>query len=397
MISNYLKEKVSQGSWIRKLFDEGIRLKQIYGADNVFDFSLGNPVVDPPQELHDVLLQILQESKAGIHQYIPNQGLPETRAKVAEFLKERFKKSFSAANVVMTVGAGGGMNVVLKSILNPGEEVILLRPYFVEYDYYVENNGGKVVYSELDPEFQLDVANIEAAITPKTKAIILNSPHNPTGTVLTQESVDALGELLARKGQDGQHIYLLYDDPYGQLVYDVEPPNPCAAYEKTVIVSSFSKDLGIAGERLGYIGIPDEMEGASVLTPAFVFSNRILGFVNAPALMQRAIARMDSLIVEPAEYRKRRDAMVSVLREAGFDFIQPEGSIFVFPKSPIEDDVAFCQFAAQEHRILIVPGSGFGRKGYFRLSFSVSLEQIERSREPFKALYADVQAGKIQV
>jgi len=387
MISDYLQRKVEQGSWIRKLFEEGIKLKKQYGEHEVFDFSLGNPIVDPPQELHDILVDILKTPAPGLHRYIENQGLPETREKVAGFLTERFGKTFTASTVVMTVGAGGGMNVVMKSILNPGDEVILLTPYFVEYDYYVENHGGKAVHCELDEVFQIDAEKVEACLTPKTKAIILNSPHNPTGTVLTQASVDALGALLAKKEAEyGHAIYLCYDDPYGQLVYDVVPPNPCKSYSHTIVVSSFSKDLGIAGERLGYIGLPAEMELADTLTKAFVFSNRILGFVNAPSFMQRAIARMESLIVEPTEYRKRRDAMAEILREAGFSFVSPDGGIFIFPKTPIEDDVEFCRIAAEKHRILIVPGSGFGRKGYFRLSYSVPFEQIERSRDRFKAL-----------
>lgn len=389
MISDYLQEKVEQGSWIRKLFEEGIKLKKQYGEDEVFDFSLGNPIVDPPQQLHDILIDILKGPTEGLHRYIENQGLPETREKVAQFLTERFGKPFRAASVVMTVGAGGGMNVVMKSILNPQDEVILLTPYFVEYDYYVENHGGKVVHCELDEVFQIDVEKVAASITPKTKAIILNSPHNPTGTVLTQDSVDALGALLAQKEAEyGHAIYLAYDDPYGQLVYDVVPPNPCESYGNTIIVSSFSKDLGLAGERIGYIGLPTDMPLWETLIKAFVFSNRILGFVNAPAFMQRAIARMESLAVEPAEYRKRRDAMAAILKEAGFSFVSPDGGIFIFPQTPIEDDVKFCQIAAEQFRILIVPGSGFGRKGYFRLSYSVPFEQIERSRDRFKALFA---------
>lgn len=386
-ISSKITLELSKGSWIRKLFDEGARLKGIYGEENVYDFSLGNPIVEPPAAFLKALEEVVTDEVRGKHRYIPNQGLEQARGKVADFLNQRFQTKMNAQSVVMTVGAGGALNMVLKTILDSEEEVIVLRPYFVEYDFYVKNHGGTIVHGELAEDFSLDLAEIEQKLSARTKAIIINTPHNPTGTIISQEQLNALGAIL-KKAEElyGSSIYLLYDSPYDQLTFGIKPPNPFEAYHRTVLVSSFSKDLGIAGERLGYIGIEPTIQDASLLTSAFVFCNRTLGFVNAPVLMQRAISRMDSLSVPQEEYRVRRDLMVEVLNEAGFEFQPPEGGFFIFPKAPIEDDIEFCLRAAEEFRVLIVPGSGFGRAGYFRLTYSVSIEQIERSRDVFKQL-----------
>lgn len=386
-LSKRIVANLENSSWIRKLFDEGNRLKKEFGEDQVFDFSLGNPVVEPPKSFTEALRE---EVKKGGHGYIPNQGLVEAREKVAEFISSRFSGNFSSKHVVMTVGAGGALNVALRSILNEGEEVIVLAPYFAEYKAYIENNGGKVVSCPLTEKFEIDIEAVKKAITPKTKGLILNTPHNPTGTALTQENVNELGELLKScEKENSQSIYVLFDEPYSQLIYDEELADPFKAYHNIILASSFSKDLGIAGERLGYLVLDNDTPDVDLLTAAFVYCNRTLGFVNAPVLMQRAIASMDNLKVDASEYKKRRDLIVDILQEAGFDFMMPKGGFFVFPKSPIEDEVAFCQHAAEKYKILVVPSSGFGVKGYFRLSFSVSLDQIERSREAFIALYKD--------
>ncbi|MBY8912659.1 pyridoxal phosphate-dependent aminotransferase [Bacillus sp. YC2] len=386
-LSKEVTENLQKGSWIRRLFDEGARLKKEYGADKVFDFSIGNPVTEPPEAFKKALRET---AEAGRHGYIQNQGLPEAREKVARFLSKRFEADISSKHVVMTVGAGGALNVALKSILNPDEEVILLAPYFAEYKAYVENYRGKPVICPLTDTFEIDIEAVRKAITPQTKGLILNTPHNPTGTVLTQNNINELGSLLKEaEEKHGKSIYILFDEPYSQLIYGEEQANPFQAYHRVILVSSFSKDLGIAGERLGYIGLDGQMPERDLLTDAFVYCNRTLGFVNAPVMMQRTVAEMDDLTIDAAPYRKRRDLIVDILAEAGFDFEMPTGGFFVFPKSPIEDEVEFCMHAAQKYKLLIVPGSGFGRSGYFRLSFSVSLEQIKNSREIFAALYQD--------
>ncbi|WP_068773528.1 pyridoxal phosphate-dependent aminotransferase [Paenibacillus sp. FJAT-26967] len=386
-ISAKLADQLEKGSWIRKLFDEGKRLTEIYGADEVFDFSLGNPIVEPPAAFRQALQDTITDEQLGKHQYIPNQGLPAARQKVAEYLNSRYGGKIVQEHVVMTVGAGGGLNVVCKSLLNPGDEVILLTPYFVEYDYYADNHGGIPVHVALTDDFSIDTKRVAEAITARTRAIIVNTPGNPTGKLLSQQNLNELGDVLkAAEKKHGSLLYLLYDDPYSQLVYDAVPPNPFEAYPRTILISSFSKDLGIAGERLGYVAVDSSAENAALLAQAFVFSNRTLGFVNAPVLMQRALARMESLTVEQNEYRKRRDLMVAVLQEAGYEFDVPQGGFFIFPKTPIADDVEFCLKAVQDHRLLIVPGSGFGRGGHFRLSYSVPIRQIERSGPVFKAV-----------
>ncbi|WP_407702130.1 pyridoxal phosphate-dependent aminotransferase [Tumebacillus lacus] len=384
-LSSKITEAMERGSWVRKMFEDGKKLKDEYGVENVFDFSLGNPIVDPPAAFQAALKEVVDEPVAGKHGYIPNQGLPAARAKVAEYLSGRYAAEFALERIVMTVGAGGGLNVVFKSILDPGDEVVLLTPFFMEYISYVENHLGAPVMVPLADDFSLDLGAIEQALTAKTRAILINTPNNPTGTLLSQDDLDGLGRVLrAAEEKYGTSIYLVYDDPYGQLLYDAPLPDPFKAYGRTVFASSFSKDLGIAGERLGYLALDTNVEDGDLLTATFVFANRTLGFVNAPNLMQRVIAKLDTLEVELPEYRMRRDLMVEILREAGYDFVTPQGGFFIFPKSPIPDDVAFVAQVAKEHKLLLVPGTGFARPGYFRLSYSVPVEQIERSRELFK-------------
>lgn len=385
LISKAIEANLEQGSWIRDLFEKGNELRKIHGADKVYDFSLGNPIVEPPKEFRENLKVLAQSTEANLHGYISNQGLPEAREKVGQFLQSLYNRSFSPNSIIMTVGAGGALNVALNSIANPGDEVIVLVPYFVEYKYYIENVQAKPVFSKLNEDFQIDIDNLASCITEKTKAIIVNTPHNPTGTILSNESIKALGKLLKEKEEQyNTSIYLIYDAPYTQLTYDGEQnDSPFDVYHRVVYASSFSKDLGLAGERIGYIAIDDQIEGHDLLMAAFVFSNRTLGFVNAPAYMQRVLAMTDDLVTEQQQYKERRDLVVDVLKEAKFDFITPQGGFFVFPKSPIADDVAFCQFAAEHYNILVVPGTGFGCPGHFRMSFSVEMDVLERSREAF--------------
>lgn len=382
-----MRENLHKGSWIRKLFDEGARLKKELGEEQVFDFSIGNPITKPPKTFTKALLE---EAASGNHGYVETQGLPETRLRVAQFLTSRYATEFNPDHIIMTVGAGGALNIVLKSILNCGEEVILLAPYFAEYESYIKNYGGKVVRCLLTSQFKIDIEAVSKAITPKTKAIIINTPHNPTGTILSQKNLNDVGALLKQEGERiGKPIYMIFDEPYSQLIYDAMQANPFLSYPYVVLVSSFSKDLGIAGERLGYIGLNKNIPGANLLTSAFVYSNRTLGFVNAPVLMQRAIAKMTDFTMDINAYKDRRNLIVDVLEEAGFEFAMPRGGFFVFPKAPISDDIKFCIHAAQKYNLLLVPSSGFGLSGYFRVSFSVPIEQIKKSREVLTSLNKD--------
>ena len=388
LIASGIEASLQSGSWIRDLFEKGNELRRIHGDDKVYDFSLGNPIVEPPVEFKENVKKLANSTEANLHGYISNQGLMGARAKVAELLKSLYHQSFEAQSVIMTVGAGGALNVALKSIVNAGEEVIILVPYFVEYKSYIENVNGIPVFCKLNQDFQIDLDQLESVITEKTKAIIVNTPHNPTGVILTKESLQGLGALLEEKEkQYNSTIYMIYDAPYTQLVYDnAINESPFAAYHRVIYASSFSKDLGIAGERIGYLALDGKVEGHDLLIAAFTYANRTLGFVNAPAFMQRVLANTDSLVSDCEGYTVRRNLIVDILKDAKFDFITPKGGFFVFPKSPIEDDVAFCRFAAENYNILLVPGTGFGCPGYFRMSFSVNIETLERSREPFKQL-----------
>ncbi|WP_100372906.1 pyridoxal phosphate-dependent aminotransferase [Bacillus sp. FJAT-45037] len=391
MISAEIKQNLTQSSWIRKMFEEGQRLKDIHGPENVYDFSLGNPVIDPPEEYFEALRNYANNPLPGGHSYIPNQGLVEARKKVASHLSGRYGEiGVSEQTVIMTSGAAGALNVALRSILNEDDEVIIFTPFFVEYKFYVNNAKGKAVYCPLAADFTIDLDILSKSITSRTKAVILNNPHNPTGQLLPQENLEAFNRVLREKEEElGATIHVLYDDPYSQLIYDGDVPNPFAAIERLFYVSSFSKDLGLAGERLGYLAMDGRMDGASEYMAAFVFANRTLGFGNASVTVQRMISQLPTLTQEQSGYKQRRDAMVDVLTEAGFEFVEPKGGFFIFPKSPIADDTAFCQLAAEKFNILLVPGAGFGREGHFRLSYSVSLDQIERSKEAFKDLYQE--------
>ncbi|WP_017727611.1 pyridoxal phosphate-dependent aminotransferase [Halalkalibacterium ligniniphilum] len=386
MIAKEIEQNLTQSSWIRKMFEEGQRLKGIYGAENVYDFSLGNPIIDPPEKYFEALRNYANNPIQGGHSYIPNQGLVETRQKVAQHLTNRYgDMGVSEKTVIMTSGAAGALNVALKSIINPGDEVVIFTPYFVEYKFYVGNANGEAVYCPLAQDFSFDLELLETKLSSKTKAIIVNNPHNPTGQLLPQEDLIAFNQLLRQKEEElGTSIHVLYDDPYSQLIYDGDVPNPFTAIDKLFYVSSFSKDLGLAGERLGYLAISEQLPHAASYMAAFIFANRTLGFGNAGVTVQRMISQLDTLTQEQREYKMRRDAMVEVLQEAGFDFVFPKGGFFIFPKSLIDDDTEFCKIVAEKFHLLLVPGTGFGRSGHFRLSYSVPLEQIKQSANVFK-------------
>lgn len=379
---------ISRSSWIRKMFEEGEILRREFGADNVYDFTLGNPDVEPPEAFYRELLALAQHPLPGMHSYMNNAGYTETRAAVAAKLAKDSGLPVTFEHVVMTCGAGGALNVVLKTILNPGDEVIVLAPYFVEYTSYIDNHGGVPVPVWTDRDtFQLDVDAIERALTPKTRAIIVCSPNNPTGVIYPAESLRKLGDLLEKTQQKtSRHIYVISDEPYARITYDGKHvPNIFPLIENAVIVTSHSKDLALPGERIGYLAINPRMPTAMQFMGGAIYCNRVLGFVNAPALMQRLVANLQDESVDIEPYRSKRDLLLRELTSMGFKVVKPDGAFYLFPASPLADDVAFIKLA-QQHRILLVPGSGFGAPGFFRIAYCVDMGMIERSLPAWRAL-----------
>jgi aspartate aminotransferase len=381
-------QDMTSGSWIRQMFEEGIKLKRKVGEDNVFDFSLGNPSFDPPPALQKKLEELVRDP--GKHGYMQNAGFLDVRLRIAEHLSNRHRVAapLTANHIVMTSGAGGALNVIFETILNPGDEVIVPKPFFVEYQYYVHRHQGKLVLVPTREDFQLDLEKMEQAVTPQTKAILINSPNNPSGAVYSEESLRALAALIDKKEKEyGRDIILVTDEPYAGLVYDgaVVPPT-LQIFPHSILATSNSKDLGLAGERIGFLAISPLNGNPGALFDGLVFCNRILGFINAPALMQRLVAEAQGEVVGLAEYQARRDLLYGALTAMGYSVVKPQGTFYLFPKSPIPDDVSFAR-AAQDHYLLVVPGTGFGAPGHFRLSYSsISQEQIRRSLPAFRAL-----------
>ncbi|MBN1773487.1 MAG: pyridoxal phosphate-dependent aminotransferase [Deltaproteobacteria bacterium] len=376
-ISTKVADAMSRASWIRKMFEEGERLRAT-GQGPVYDFSIGNPDREPPEALHDRLRELVGHPRPGMHRYMPNVGFPSTRDAVARRLQEEFKLPFTREQIVMVTGAGGGLNVVLKALLDPGDEVIVLSPYFVEYLFYVDNHGGTVVKVPTGPEFDIDVEAVTKALTKRTKALVVNTPNNPTGVIYPPATLTRLAEALQAKAKEfGTTIYVISDEPYRRLIYDIDHcPSPLEYYPNTVLVMSHSKDLGLAGERIGYVAVHPQAAGAERLFAAMAFSVRTLGFVNAPALMQLAVETLQNTVIDLAVYRGRRDRIWDALIKAGYEVVRPVGAFYFFPKAPGGDDVSFSRALAQR-RVLVVPGSGFGTPGYFRLSFTVPDEHID--------------------
>ena len=378
---------MQKGSWIRQMFEEGARLKALHGAENVFDFSLGNPILEPPQEVHIELLNLINNPQSGMHRYMPNAGFPETCEYVAGIMRHETGYPFESEDVVMCVGAGGGLNVVFKALLEPGDEVLTLAPYFVEYGAYARNHGGLLTTASTTSEFQPDLNSIEEKLNEKTKIVLINSPNNPTGAVYSQQTLDALGQLLLDKEKEfGHPVYLVSDDIYRYLVFDgLTNCNAFLSYPNSILVNSHSKDLGLPGERIGYIAVHPEVSERQELREALVLCNRILGFVNAPAMMQKILPLLGNARVDVSVYQKLRDKFLSMLKELGFEAVKPQGAFYVFPKSPDPDDVAFVKKAQQEN-ILLVPGSGFGGPGHFRISLCCDPDTIDNSRPGFERL-----------
>lgn len=391
MISEKMRPLVENNSVIRVMFEEGKRLAAIYGAENVYDFSLGNPNVPAPDEVKESILEILEEEESAfVHGYMSNAGYEDVRETIADSLNARFGTSFGVNNILMTVGAASGLNVILKTVLEPGDEVIVFAPYFVEYGNYVRNyDGTLVVISPNTEDFQPNLEELKEKITLRTRAVIINTPNNPTGVVYSAQTLERLAEILRQKKEEfGTEILLISDEPYRELAYDgAEVPYVTRYYEDTVICYSYSKSLSLPGERIGYLVIPDELQDSSEVFTAATIANRVLGSVNAPSLMQRLIKRCieKGAHVNLAAYDRNRNRLYEGLKDWGFSCIRPEGAFYLFVKSPIPDEQEFCRQAAK-YRLLLVPGTSFACPGYVRIAYCVSYEQIERSMPAFGKL-----------
>lgn len=392
MIAEKMIPFVQNNSAIRTMFEEGNRLKKQYGADKVYDFSLGNPSIPAPDCVREAIVDLANnEDPVILHGYMNNAGFEDVRETIAQSLNRRFGTDFSAKNLIMTVGAASGLNVILKTVLNPGEEVIVFAPYFLEYGAYVKNYDGKLVEISPDTEtFQPDLEELERKITANTRAVIVNSPHNPTGVIYSEDTIKALAAILEKKQKEyGSVIYLISDEPYRELAYDgAEVPYLTKYYKNTVVGYSYSKSLSLPGERIGYLVIPDDLEDSETVIAAAGIANRILGSVNAPSLMQKVIARCVDAEVDVAAYDKNRLALYNGLTACGFQCIKPQGAFYLFVKSPVADEKEFCE-AGKKYNILMVPGSSFACPGYVRLAYCVSYETIINSLPEFKKLAAE--------
>jgi aspartate aminotransferase len=388
-VAKKMLQFMENASWIRKMFEEGARLRKIHGEENVFDFSLGNPNVPPPELVKARLLKLVEQDIPGKHAYMPNAGLPETRAAVSAYLSKEQGVTLGADHVVATCGAAGALNIVLKALLDPGDELLVPAPYFVEYGFYADNHGGVLKTVPTNDDFTLNLDMIEHAISERTKIVLINSPNNPTGQIYSEPALRELGSILDRKSLHyGQAIYLVSDEPYRKIVYDnCKVPSIFQHYSNSLIATSYSKDLSIPGERIGFVAVHPEADQLKELMGAMALANRILGFVNAPGLMQRLVVSLQGICVDVEEYRRKRDRMISGLKGVGYDLVTPAGAFYLFPRSPLTDDVEFVRLL-QEENILVVPGRGFGGPGHFRIAYCVDDLVIERALPGFERAIA---------
>lgn len=370
------------------MFEEGAKLKAELGAQNVFDFTLGNPSMDPPPAVTQGLIELATERAPGIHGYMPNAGLAPVRGKIAEYLKAVIGLEFTLNHIIMTVGAAGGLNVAIKSLCDPGDEIIITAPYFAEYLFYAGNHQAVCRIVETDDNFNLDLAKIQSAICPGTRIVLLNSPNNPAGVIYPEETLNKLGEILSRKSAEhGRPIYLLMDEPYKKLTYDgIKAPDIFNCHSHTITVTSHSKDLSLPGERIGYLAISPSIDDAAELADAMTLANRILGFVNAPALFQRLVANLQAERVDMSVYEENRKTLVDGLKNIGYEVEPPGGGFYLFPKTPADDDLEFIA-ELKKRNILVVPGAGFGRSGHFRIAFCRDNQTCVNALPGFKEVY----------
>ena len=383
-VAEGIRRDLEGASWIRRMFEAGAELRRTRGAENVFDLSLGNPVMEPPEEFKAELRRLAADPAPGAHRYMPNAGYPETRAAVANALAAETGLPYEAAHVVMTVGAAGALNCALRALCDPGDEVLVLTPYFVEYLFYPRNHGAAPVLVACDDAFMPDLDDLAAKITPRTKALLLNSPNNPSGAVYSEAVVRAVAEVLAREGaRHGTEVAIVSDEPYRHIVFDgIDAPYPQAHYPHVITATSHSKDLALPGERIGFAAVSPLMPDAALAEDALIFANRVLGFVNAPALMQRAAAVLQGVAVDIGGYQRKRDMVYEGLTGAGYELVKPQGAFYAFPKSPVPDEMRLVD-ALMERGVLVVPGRGFGMPGYFRVSFCMEESVLEGAMPAF--------------
>lgn len=380
------KEKVINSSWIRKMFEEGENLAKIHGEENVFNFSLGNPYKEPPKKIKESVSKFMEEE--GLHKYMTNAGFVDVREKIAQHLNKESLTKIQGRNIIMTSGAAGGLNIILKSLLNKDEEIIVFAPYFVEYAFYAENHRGKIkVVDTSHNNFIPRAEDLKSALNEKTKAVIINSPNNPSGALYPKETIEELAEILINWEKESERkVFLISDEPYTEIVYDKHKvPKIMDCYPNTIVTTSFSKSLGLAGQRIGYVIISPNIEDSELLTDIMVFCNRTLGFVSASALWQKVAGDCINEKVDISDYQEKRDILFEHLSSLGFEIRKPEGTFYLFPKSPLENDVEFAKLA-MKYNILIVPGSGFGSPGYFRISYCVPTEMVKRSLDAWTKL-----------
>lgn len=383
MVSEKIRHMMDSSSFIRKMFETGAKLKQEFGEENVYDFSLGNPAMDPPEKFTKILLE--KASDHHMHRYMPNAGYLNVREKVAEYISSEQKTLIKANSIVMTSGAGGALNTILKTIINPGDKIIASIPCFMEYKFYCDNHGGELDLVKSQYDFNLDIEAIEAAITKKTTAVIINSPNNPSGRIYPIDTIKSLALILTIKSKEiGRTIYLISDEPYRKIIYDnMTVPSVLDAYKNSIVCTSYSKDLSIPGERIGWLAVNPEAEDYTNLINGIILCNRILGYVNAPALMQRTIAELQGVSVDINLYKKKRDLLAKKLAEFGYRFRIPEGTFYFFVEAPGGDDMKIVDILKDE-RILVVPGRGFSLPGYFRIAYCVNDSVIKGSLAGFK-------------
>ena len=384
-ISDSINEMMKNSSFIRRMFEEGAKLKILHGVDKVCDFSIGNPDMTPPQEFQTVLMEEAGRTEPRIHGYMPNAGFPDVREAVAAFASDEQKVDLTGRHVLMTCGAGGALNVALRAITNPGDEVLASAPCFVEYGFYCGNYGATLKLVPSTDTFDLDPKAFADAITEKTAAVIINSPHNPTGRVYPEGTLEELAEVLdAAQKRTGRRIYLISDEPYRKIVYNgLKVPPVMASYPHSLVATSYSKDLSLPGERIGYLAVNPAAEDSEKLIGALTLCNRILGYVNAPGLMQRTVARLQGVSVDVGIYQAKRDKLKRIFDEAGFEYAEPQGTFYFWLKSPVEDEREVVD-ALKKELILTVPGRGFAGPGWFRVSYCVDDAVIDRSAEGFR-------------